>query len=127
MKQTGLFLVLASVFIFSSCGADSAPTLTSATVGPTSPGGYFFEMTVSPSVVDEGGSTVFTVRVWDSNGNPASGVAVYFSGSVDEAGPGTTGSAGITLLLLDVKEGTGTFSMTATIESESVTVSYMVV
>jgi len=127
MKIAPLFLVLASVLVFSSCGSESAPTLTSSRIGPTTPGGYYFELTASPSVVLYEGSTTFTVQVWDQNGNLASGVSVHFSGAVDVAVTGTTGSNGISTMLLDVKDRIGTESMTATVENKSVTVSFVVV
>ncbi|MFQ5431897.1 MAG: hypothetical protein ACE5EN_05270 [Nitrospinota bacterium] len=128
LKIAPLLLVLASVTAFSACGDEkSAPTLTSARVGPSSPSGYYLEMTVSPSVVLFEGSATFSVRAWDINGNPASGVTIYVSGAVDTSATLTTGSNGYAAMLLDVKDRLGPESMTATLENKSVTVSYVVV
>lgn len=125
IKIASLFLVLASAFAFSSCG-ESAATQTSARIGPTSPSGYYFELTVSPSVVPYEGSTNFIVRVWDNFGIPASGVTVLYAGSSDTPGSTTTGTDGIATIGLDVKDRVGTETMTATVESLSVAVSYIV-
>jgi len=127
LKFAPLFLVMASVMAFSACGEESAPTLTSARVGPSSPSRYYLEMTVSPSVVLIKGSTTFTVRAWDINGNPASGVTIYVSGAADVAVTLATGSNGYATALLDVKDSLGQKSMTATLENLSVSVSYQVV
>ena len=128
MKIASLFLALAFVGLFSSCGAESAATLTSSKVGPTSPGGYFFELTLAPSIIEVDGSASVTTSVWDSNGNPASGVNVTLSGSVEDGAFVTTGTDGIALALLAISgEGSGTGSVTATVENKSVTVSYVVI
>jgi len=127
LRFAGLFMALASVIAFSACGEESAPTLTSARVGPSSPSGFYLELTVSPSVVLYEGSTTFSVRAWDINGNPASGVTIYVSGAVDVAVVLTTGSDGYAAMLLDVKDRLGQETMTATLQNLSVSVSYMVV
>lgn len=127
MKYAGLFLVLASVVVFSSCGEESAPTLTSSRVGPTT-SGYYFDLSISPSVFEIDGSASITVRVWDSGGNPAAGIIVALSGSFEDGAFVTTGANGISVGILAVSgSGSGVGSVTATLENKSVTVSYVVV
>lgn len=128
MKFGGLFLVLASLVVFSACGEESAPTQTSAVVGPTSPGGFYFELTMSPSIFESGGTSTVTVRVWDSSGFPASGVVVSLTGSVEDGDFFLTGTNGIAAAILTTDgEGSGPSSITATVESLSATVSYVIV
>ena len=128
MKYGVLFLVLASAAIFSACGEESAATQTSSMVGPTLPTGYYFDMTISPSVIEAKGSTTVTVRVLDSAGAAAATVDVYVSGSSDKGAVITTGANGIGAAFLDITgTGTGTSYLTATLENKSVTVSYIVV
>lgn len=128
MKYGRLFLVMASIVVFSSCGSESsAPTITSERVGPTLTG-YYLSMTISPSIIQDGGSTTVSVRVTDVNYTPMFPIAVEVSGSSDTGATITTSGNGIGSASLDIDDGsTGVGSLTATLENKSVSVSFIVV
>ena len=127
-RFAGLFLALASVIAFSACGEDkSAASLTSARVGPSSPSGYYLQLTVNGSVVQVEGSVTFSARVWDINGNSASGVTVNPSGAVATPVEVVTGSNGYAVFSLFVVDILGNYTMNATLEDLAVAVSYVVV
>ncbi len=125
-RFAGLFMALASVVSFSACGDEkSAATLTSARVGPSSPSGYYLQMT-GPTLIALKESGTFSVRVWDRDGNPASGVTVNIAGALTLGVPITTNISGYASTFLAVKVPLGLEIMTATLENKQVTVSFTV-
>ncbi len=127
-RFAGLFMAIASVVAFSACGEEkSAACLTSARVGTSSPSEYYLQLTVCGYVVPVEGSVTFSARVWDGDGNPASGVAVAMAGPVATPVEVITGSNGYAVFSLFVEDILGNFTMTATLEDLRVAVSYVVV
>lgn len=127
-RFAGLFMAIASVIALSGCGEEkSTASLTSARVGPSSPGEYYLQLAVNGYAVQVEGSVTFSARVWDRDGNPASGVTVNMAGAVATPVEVVTGSNGYAVFSLFVEDILGNFTMTATLENLTVTVSYVVV
>jgi len=95
--------------------------------GPTYPSGYYFDVSVTPHSITTTGthSVLYTIRVWDSNGNVVSGVMVAASGA-DKVGYIPTDYAGIASVGIEMKtSGTGgseVFYMTFTVEDSALTI-----
>ncbi len=69
-----LSALIAAPLFLANCGSDGSEHVATQTVGPTgptSPSGYYFEVTASPHTIPVGGGVVLSVRVWDENGNAA--------------------------------------------------------
>lgn len=81
-------LILGALFVapmfLAQCGPGGGENVPSAHVGPTgptSPNGYYFELTVTPHTLYRGGWVMAVVRVWDEYGNLAPYVRVAFTTS----------------------------------------------
>ncbi len=100
-----LALIPVIALLLSACGSSGAAT--ERTVGPVGPttNGYYFDMSVSPSVIKGGvTSTVFVkVYVWDANGLPVSGVTVDFV--AETSAVATTDSTGRAIQILEIPAG----------------------
>jgi len=82
-KILGLIALILAPFLLAQCGdAGMSATSTVGEAGPTEPSGYYFNATVSPHSIISGAIVTIHVRVWDSNGNLASGVWIALSGVV---------------------------------------------
>ncbi|HEB72379.1 MAG TPA: hypothetical protein ENI77_07130 [Nitrospirae bacterium] len=91
-----LGVLLVTPFTLAQCGEGDSVASATASAGPTYPSKYYFEATVTPSVVDNKGTVGLVVRVWDENGYPVSGAVVIVVGPNKSATTGTKGTKGAT-------------------------------
>ncbi len=119
-----LALIPVMALLLSACGNSGAAT--ERTVGPIGPttNGYYFDHTISPSIIKGGvTSTVFVkVYVWDANGLPVSGVTVY--GAAENNWTTVTDSTGLSLSVLEVPAGdvvSGFLYISASVENLTLT------
>lgn len=94
-------------------------------IGPTSPGGYYFEMTVTPHTITSGSNVVAQIQVYDNQGNTAPGVMVALVG--DNSDPkeafGTTGSGGWVRWAIQIGYPPNSYVyLTASVEDKTLTV-----
>ncbi|MGK7345339.1 MAG: hypothetical protein ACNS63_05975 [Candidatus Nitrospinota bacterium M3_3B_026] len=130
-------LILAALLLaplaLAGCGeseGESVAAASSGVKGPSYPSGYHMELIVTPYSTISNSTVNVTVKVWDSNGNPAGGVAVMVGGdeSADDDNFGTTGSNGEARWSWEIKAPAGAvLPITATVESMSATVMVQVV
>ncbi len=76
-----LLALVMSPLLLANCGAggELVSSNHAGPAGPTAPSGWYFDMTVTPQTIVFGGSTVATIRVWDSQGNAVSGAVGQIS------------------------------------------------
>ncbi len=100
-----LVLIPVVALLFISCGNSGAAS--ERTVGPVGPtiSGYYFDFSLSPSIVRTVEvTTVFVkVSVWDANGLPVSGVTVNFVAS--NTWSSVTDATGVATSTLEVTGG----------------------
>ncbi len=100
-----VLIPVVALLLMTSCGNSGAST--EKTVGPIGPtnSGYYFDMSISPSIVKSGvTSTVFIkVNVWDVNGLPVSGVTVNYV--AEDSASAVTDSTGLAFQTLEVAAG----------------------
>lgn len=114
--------LLFAPFALAGCG-ETVADHTVGPVGPTSPGGYYFEAKVSPHTIPNESNVLFTVRVWDSNGNVGGGVPLTWSGGQDDAATSLTNVNGYAYLSLVISGNAGGIAhITVTIEDKTVTI-----
>lgn len=88
------FIALLFVMAMYSCGEDTdSSTKTYGPVGPTE-SGYFFTLTVSPTVLNDLATGYFNAKVVDGNGLPVANVPVIFAGFADDNIYTATGADG---------------------------------
>lgn len=110
-----------------SAGENNAAGSKVGPAGPTYPNKLYFDLTTETIVVASNGTATFTVRVWDSAGNMASGVSVILAGP-DTSTSGTTDGSGIFHGVLTVSGGAGTLIyVTGTVENMSLTIPLQVI
>ena len=115
--------------ILSGCGDNSsmsaAEVVRAGTAGPTN-SGYYFNLTVSPGVINVDGSSTITVRVWNNLG-PVENVDVGVSGDVTNPAIVQTDVNGYVIGSYTVNGGAATTSyLTATVENLALTVGVQV-
>lgn len=128
-------LILAALLLaplaLAGCGdGEGVASASSGVRGPSYPSGYYVELTVTPYNTITNSTVNVTVKVWDSNGNPAGGVVVMVGGdeSADDKNFQTTGSNGEAIWSWEIKAPAGAVvPITATVESTSATVNVQVV
>ena len=114
----GLLLALTTI----ACG--EATDSSSKTYGPSGPtqSGYMLELTVSPSVLQNAGTTYLSVYVTNASGVAVSGVTAYFSGSSDTLGSASTSATGFAGVSYTVESTVGDIVyVTVTVEDISIT------
>lgn len=118
--------ILVAIPLLNSCGReDIASCQTSARTGQTS-SGYYFDFTMCPYVVEDGGSISLSVRAWDAGGNIAVGVVVDFSGSPDPVSV-TTNAQGYAKVSVPITGTAGAVgSVTAMVEGLGITLQYQI-
>ncbi len=130
IKLTTVVLAVMALAALNSCGntEDFTATHTVGPAGPTAPSGYYFDLTVSPYVVTDGGTFILTSRVTDGAGNAVAGAIVILAGDAEESCAATTDAAGYGSCALTVDAG-GAFVgyITAQLENKALTVPYQVV
>ncbi len=124
-----LVLLLASPATLVSCGnGDGGEQVASGhvgPVGPTSPSGYYFEVTVTPHTITSGSDIAVTIRAYDQNGNAASGVPVNVAGTgMDPKDTfGSTSSTGYARWSIQMNSVVASYSyVTVSIEDKQLTV-----
>ncbi len=82
-----LGVLLVTPLALAQCGESGGESVAShhvGPVGPTFPSGWYFDATVTPHSAPAGSTVIFTIRVWDRNGLPASGVEIWLGLSATE-------------------------------------------
>lgn len=126
-----LGVLLVTPFALAQCGSntggDSVASHRVGPKGPTFPGQYYFEVTVTPHTVLIDGTVAVVVRVFDKNGLPAVGVPMNVVGP-EEAGAGSTDSNGFATFILTVSGVEGGISpLTVSIEDLVLTVPVQII
>ena len=131
VKITTAILLIIVVGAFSSCGntEDFSPTHTVGTAGPSSPSGYYIDLTASPYIITGSGVIAFTTRITDVNGTAVAGVDVNYTGDADSAGSATSDASGYATAVLTITSGGGTWVgyITASVQDLNLTVPFQVV
>ena len=131
IKIASAILLVIALGAFSSCGntEDYAPTHTVGTAGPSSPSGYYIDVTASPYIIQGSGVIAFTTRVTDVNGTAVAGVAINYTGSADSAGAATSDASGYATAILTITSPGGTWvgHITASVQDLNLTVPFQVV
>ncbi|MBF0170327.1 MAG: hypothetical protein HQK87_04445 [Nitrospinae bacterium] len=122
-------LLLAAPAFLTYCGnADGGQQVSTdhvGPVGPTTPNGYYFEMTVSPQTITSGSNVSITVQVYDEQGNAAADVLVVFAGASNDPKESSvvTGVNGQGYFILQVKGPPSSYTyVTCTVEDKQLTV-----
>lgn len=131
IKLTSAIILVIALVSFSSCGntEDFAPTHTVGTAGPSSPSGYYIDLTASPYIITGSGVISFSTRITDVNGTAVAGVDVNYTGDADTGGFATSDASGYATAVLTITSGGGTWVgyITATVQDLKLTVPYQVV
>lgn len=131
VKIASAILLVIALGAFSSCGntEDYAPTHTVGTAGPSSPSGYYIDLTASPYIITGSGVISFTTRVTDVNGTAVAGVVINYTGDADTGGVATSDASGYATAVLSITSGGGTWVgyITASVQDLNLTVPYQVV
>lgn len=138
VRKPLLIAVLVFAAALAACGDFSDDYNQSSKVGPDGPsipGGYYFDLTLSPSVVQLGGDAasiiVATAHVWDANGVGVPNVTVYYGGSFEVADTGvptdangySTVPVSVTGIIVESNRG----YVTAKVEDISLTAAYKII
>ena len=120
-----LGVLLVTPFVLAQCGVSEGESVAShhvGPVGPTFPGKYYFDATVTPHTIENNGTVAIVIRVYDQNGLPAGGVAMNVVGP-ETPGAGATNTDGLITFILTV-EGTagGISNITVAIEDSALTI-----
>ncbi len=120
-----------SLLLAGGCGKASENKLKVGPIGPTSPGGYYYDLMVTPSVISVGGTFTAVVHVTDASGNPVNGtvttpaLGINFSGdsltSGSTAAVNELGVAGLYVTFSGTVSGGGTTYITAQFENLTLT------
>lgn len=136
IKKPLLIASLVIVAALSACGdfdGDYSQSNKVGPKGPTIPSGYYFDLTLSPSVVQSGGDTDSTIsittHVWDANGVGVANVAINYGGDFENGNSvvGATDSNGYDTTILTVSgilEVANRKYITITVEDTTLSASY---
>jgi hypothetical protein len=129
-----LGVLLVTPFALAQCGSSTEGESVSSShvgpVGPTFPGKYFFDATMTPHTVMAKGTVTILLRAWDIDGNPAPGVSFITSGFIKEIDLDslpTTGSGGYTYMVIEIPAGPANVSsLIFTVEDTSLSIALQV-